>query len=341
MPRIDSRIVSIEEFIEIYEQPALPVVITGLIDSWPAVKNWHPAELVKKYHSEKFKVGEDDDGETCYVQFSHFMKYCLEIAPTDDSPLYIFDVGFGERSSAYSAKTKQLSKKGNAAMHDDSSNNEEIDDKNLKENNTNVSESHSTVPDVNNSNNNSPEISSSNDTIICDNKLTIKVPVSAPTQLESNPNSIADISDSSSNTSIASHPSQDSFKSTLSSASLPNSTDSSLNAKNSSNPKSFRIIGPKESAQRDLERGVPLSQPLKLLLKDYTIPKYFTDDLFQYTGSRRPPHRWVVMGPARSGTGIHTDPLSTSAWNALVHGHKRFLVISKFQFFIKLIKQII
>ncbi|PWN90463.1 Clavaminate synthase-like protein [Acaromyces ingoldii] len=50
-------------------------------------------------------------------------------------------------------------------------------------------------------------------------------------------------------------------------------------------------------------------------------------DLFSLLQDRRPDHVWVIAGPQRSGSGWHTDPNYTSAYNTVLSGHKLWLLL--------------
>ena len=62
------------------------------------------------------------------------------------------------------------------------------------------------------------------------------------------------------------------------------------------------------------------------LAADYAVPEYFAEDLYGLLGSGRPDHRWIIAGPARSGSSFHVDPNGTSAWNAVLTGRKKWLL---------------
>ena len=104
-----------------------------------------------------------------------------------------------------------------------------------------------------------------------------------------------------------------------------------------------KYITTQEGRSDDSPLGIYDSQfgdddPCRILLEEYTVPKCFSRDLFELgSGSDRdrdeateevprPPYRWVLIGPERSGTGLHVDPLWTNAWVTILQGRKRWLL---------------
>lgn len=58
----------------------------------------------------------------------------------------------------------------------------------------------------------------------------------------------------------------------------------------------------------------------------YWPPAAFGTDYFSVLGAQRPDRRWLIVGPARSGSTFHKDPNATSAWNAVLTGAKYWLL---------------
>lgn len=61
----------------------------------------------------------------------------------------------------------------------------------------------------------------------------------------------------------------------------------------------------------------------------YEVPlkEIFDDqDYFKLLGQIRPDYRWLILGPARSGSVFHKDPNGTSAWNSVISGRKYWIM---------------
>ena len=56
------------------------------------------------------------------------------------------------------------------------------------------------------------------------------------------------------------------------------------------------------------------------------LPQCYRTDLFRIFGeAARPDWRWLICGPARSGSIFHIDPNQTNAWNVSITGRKKWI----------------
>jgi len=60
---------------------------------------------------------------------------------------------------------------------------------------------------------------------------------------------------------------------------------------------------------------------------EFNIPKYFEQDLMSVLGEeKRPDYKWLIIGPALSGSSFHVDPNCNFAWNATIQGRKKWIL---------------
>ncbi|KAJ9053880.1 hypothetical protein DSO57_1020050 [Entomophthora muscae] len=79
---------SLEDFIEEYEVPNRPVIITDVIENWPAFKTWTEEKLTELYGEVKFRAEAIDISLKRYFEYAH--------QNLDESPVYLFDKKFGD-----------------------------------------------------------------------------------------------------------------------------------------------------------------------------------------------------------------------------------------------------
>ena len=80
---------SVQQFVERFERPRLPVVISGLCDSWMGHEKWTEENLVKHYGEHKFKVCHARPGHSAsaFYAWNHLPLYAHSLQEGLDAKL--------------------------------------------------------------------------------------------------------------------------------------------------------------------------------------------------------------------------------------------------------------
>ena len=87
---------SCEEFVERYERPGVPVIITGCVTQWPAFTEWTAARLEERFGDVSFRVSATRD-----ERLRDFLAYARSAVPaSEERPAYLFDKAFAAKCPA-------------------------------------------------------------------------------------------------------------------------------------------------------------------------------------------------------------------------------------------------
>ena len=94
--RIDASALSVAEFASRFEEPGVPVILTGVASGWTASQTWSHDALLRRFGQTTFNVG------ALQMRLDHFLEYSA--ACHDETPLYLFDKHFAAKAPELAAE---------------------------------------------------------------------------------------------------------------------------------------------------------------------------------------------------------------------------------------------
>ena len=85
IPRVSAKQLTVEQFIERFEKPNIPCIITDLVTEWPAFTKWQMPLLAARHGQARFHCG----GLT--MTLADYFHYVSDVSGKDDRPLYLFE----------------------------------------------------------------------------------------------------------------------------------------------------------------------------------------------------------------------------------------------------------
>jgi len=85
---------SLRDFIEQYDRPCKPVIVTDALEDWPAREKWTLEKLQARFQSTLFKTDEVCDGKKIKMPFDKYVQYFKQ--QRDEDPIYLFDPDFAD-----------------------------------------------------------------------------------------------------------------------------------------------------------------------------------------------------------------------------------------------------
>lgn len=90
--RVEASKLSVDDFVSQYEVANIPVIITGLVTTWPAFKKWDWEYLAARAGNKPFRATSATASSNAFFTVEQYKKYCT--SSQEEAPLYFFDKDF-------------------------------------------------------------------------------------------------------------------------------------------------------------------------------------------------------------------------------------------------------